>query len=309
MLSSRTWAGVVAALSITAGMWHRAEAQPYDAAWIVRPTHGFDARTTFAIFGPLRQLDLELSMVNEGGTDWIRIEPGFFGAVAVRLVRGDAREPIAALTGLRDEAICSWTGRCSLSLGVDLPPGEGVMAFATLEPLRQGSEIGEGDYHIELDFSAARPFLRGVDNQTWGGRFRTSGRVPLTVRLVETADDRREYYRIEGSVALLQDRDFTRALAMFEAYVKEFPTEAGGYSGAGAALLELGRFDEAATMLEKAMSLRVGDRDPERLAAAYVGMGQEARARAILERYVRVSDVPAALERAQQRVATIRTRR
>jgi tetratricopeptide (TPR) repeat protein len=302
---------VAVVLSATVGICHSANAQAFDAVWRAQPTHGFDAQTTFAVFGPLHELRLDVSIVNESETDWIRIDPGFFGAVDVRLIRGDTGAPVARVARLRDDAFCSATGTwtCPLSLGVELPPARWVRASMTLEPVHQAAELEEGDYYIELDFTAARAFLRGPGNATWRGRFRSNGRVPVSIRAVETTHDRRMQYSLQGSVALLQDRDFRGALEIFTRFLKEFPGDVGAYGGAGTALLELGRFDEAVTMLERAMTARPGDAIPARRAAAYVGMGQENRARTLLERYVPASDLPAELEQARQRAANIRARR
>lgn len=91
----------------------------------------------------------------------------------------------------------------------------------------------------------------------------------------------------------------------------EFPDEPEGYSGAGFALLEQGRFVEAAPMFERALA--IGQRTPAvglliALAAAHVAMGEEARAIEALQRHALPARIPEIMEAARGRAARIQPR-
>jgi hypothetical protein len=282
--------------------------QRLDLEWQVRATRGFLDAGAQAVFSPAPEIELQVLIGNsERAENWVTIDPGFFSALVIQLVDVDTESIAASGTRWLDEGTCGGghIGACSLLLRTSLPPGGWMRATTMLLPLA-GDHIPEGRYHISLDFALARKLLRGADNEQWRGRLHERGTIPLVVRTVATPNDRREYYRIEGTAARARG-DLARSLQLYEAWAAEFPDEAGGYGSAGVILFELGRFEQAATMLERALSFRQFGSTalPEWLAAAYVGMGHEERAISMLQRHRGPNATPEIMERAQREVSRV----
>jgi hypothetical protein len=187
------------------------EAQRLDLVWQVSPIRGFAAVAAHGLFGPVPEVQLQVTISNaEDAADWIFVEPGFFASILIELREVGTQRAVAAISRWADEATCGGTNieLCPLTLRASLPPGGWMRAVGTVVPLKE-SQIAEGEYRIALDFTDSTPFLRGIDNAVWRGKLLERGTVPLVIRAPRTREDRREYYRIEG-MAALRLRDLSR---------------------------------------------------------------------------------------------------
>jgi hypothetical protein len=310
------WGSVV---TVLLGGVSDAAAQASRLEWSVSVVRGSSAfgvvgQTTFS---PVSALELEVMIRNdEDSSSFVRLEPGVFEAVSIRLITADTSVPIPVTARWADAAMCTTNGigPCPLSLGASLPPGGAMQALVILGSV-DGEEFPNGDYRIALDFGGARKYLRDLANEEWRGNLPDRGSVPLVVKAAETPAERQEYYRIEGGVAQRRG-DLGRALQLYQAWMTEFSDDPSGYAGVGTVMLELGRFDDAATTLQRALEilpphLRRSAALPQRLATAFVGMGQEEKAAATLrqDHGGDSASVSRAMETARREVTRIRAGR
>lgn len=108
---------------------------------------------------------------------------------------------------------------------------------------------------------------------------------------------------------LVQDQRLPQARGVFERLQREFPAHAVGFYGLGRVLQESGALDEALAQLDRARPLKLADRFPidYRAALAWLGKGDTARARSLLERFVAAGKGhPQTLDEARQRLADLR---
>jgi hypothetical protein len=288
-----------------------AEAQRTDLDWDVMAPRGFEEGGIQVVFGPTREIDLRLTLVNEDASEWATLEPSVFDAVNVQMVDLGTGLEVPVTVRWREDARCLLSGmveRCLLALSTALPPRGLIQPVAVLVPSAT-VEFSEGEYAVRIDFTAAKPLIRGAGNEQWGGRVREDGTTLLVIRAISSPSDRRQYYRIEGGVAMIRG-DFQRVLELSERWIAEFPDEPQGYAGVGHALLEQRQFEGAARMFERALA--VSERGPGTLlvplATTYIAIGQEARAVEALQRYVPAAAIPRIVQAARQQAMRIQVR-
>jgi predicted Zn-dependent protease len=152
-----------------------------------------------------------------------------------------------------------------------------------------------GEYRISVDFSGARERMRQADLAPWSGTFANSSSLSLIVQEARSEGERWIAFQLTSRQALGHS-DWTGALAQFQQMVAIDPTSQEAHAGMGSALLQLGRFAEAAMELEQALP---EDREesvvPQDLALAYVAMGFRDRADTLLRRYYQPSRLPGIL--------------
>lgn len=263
-----------------------AVAQPYavlanEVTWTLRPTRSYvrQSPSAFAVFGPTNTIDFEFTIV---------------------IAREPDNQILNVASNVREDAECGGAGAvpaCSTDSTLYLRPGGWVTVSVTLT----GVTFAPGDYRITADFSTARVSLLADNGGPWKGKFAAVGSVPLTIRAIRTADDRRRNHMIEAGQAMVR-QDYQTALAHFESMALTDPSSAEAHAGIGLALMQLGRLSEAAAALEQSLA-RSANSDslvPAHLAAVYIALAQDARAEAILRRVYGQAAVPEGLARARQ---------
>ena len=282
-------------------------AQTNEVRWNVRPANSFDADsgTAYGVFGPVKSIDVEITIINDDQEiGALTLADGFFTDSNVALVSdlpgdrsgsGNVRwNPVARCGGPNSPSACR------IDSQILLMPGDWVKATVTLDPVR--GEFLAGRYRLGVDFGAARSKLLSGDLTPWRGQFATRGSVPVVVREVRTSVDRLKAYSIEAGNAMLL-HDYVGALRQFQLMAAIAPDDPRAHAGIGMALLQLGRFADAALELERALpkSEKENSTVPQELAVAYLAMGQEVRAVAVLRRFYVASSVPEILVHSRER--------
>ena len=282
--------------------------QPYavladEVTWTLRPARSYvrQSPSAFAVFGPTNTIDCEITIVNEGGSRSLAVlDPAFFDYVTIVIAREPDNQILNVASNVREDAECGGAGAvpaCSTDSTLYLRPGGWVTVSVTLT----GVTFAPGDYRITADFSTARVSLLADNGGPWEGKFAAVGSVPLTIRAIRTADDRRRSQMIEAGQAMVR-QDYQTALTHFESMALTDPSSAEAHAGIGLALVQLGRLSEAAAALEQSLA-RSANSDslvPAHLAAVYIALAQDARAEAILRRVYGQAAVPEGLARARQ---------
>jgi tetratricopeptide (TPR) repeat protein len=149
-----------------------------------------------------------------------------------------------------------------------------------------GDEFLPGKYRVSVDFANARGQLLQGDLSRWNGKIGDQGSFSIRVSEMRTAADQRRFHAIEGGLAMTR-RDYAAAMDHYQRLALVDPDDVRGPAGMGAVLLRLGRYSEAATSLERALTLRQGVDSTlrEDLAVAYVAMGQDAKAESMLQQH------------------------
>ncbi|HEU4843177.1 MAG TPA: tetratricopeptide repeat protein [Burkholderiaceae bacterium] len=95
--------------------------------------------------------------------------------------------------------------------------------------------------------------------------------------------------RVDFGFALLEDKQYDQARAVFDALAREQPDRAEGYYGLGRCALQNNDPQGAIAQFEKAQGLPGGEALPldQRLGQAYAAKGDKQKAKALLERFLR----------------------
>lgn len=282
-----------------------------EVTWTLRPTRSYvpQSSSTFAIFGPADTIDIQITIVNDVESRSLAVlEPRFFDNVKIVIARQPENQILSLASNLREVAECGGADAvpaCSTDSTLYLRPGGWVTVSVTLT----GVTAAPGDYRISADLSAARVYLLADNGGPWEGKFAAVGSVPLAVRAIRTADDRRRNQMIEAGEAMVR-KDYQTALGAFEAMAMEDPSSAEAHAGIGLALVQLGRLSEAAAALEQSLarSANTDSSVPAQLAAVYIAMAQDARAEATLRRVYGQAAVPEGLARAREMAKRISKR-
>ena len=260
----------------------------------VRPVKSFflDHATAYGVYAPVRELEVEVQVVNDSSMRTITLEPGFLRAIrwSLRSLTDGEREPLDAWQ-ITDVA-CSGGARqlqCVAGRQVSLPPG-GVL-IATFELKTRGVAVGTGKYQLDVDLRSAKSMLREGETVSTVNLL-DHGSVPIDVHGIEQIEDEKRAHRIEGGRAFAK-RDFALALRHFQQINAIDPGDTTGLAGAGDALAGLGRLGEAAQLFERVLPTVGPDSSvPVRLAAIYIALDREEKALDLLNaRYPRATVV------------------
>ena len=243
-------------------------------------------RAGYGIFGPMREVELKITLVSEQEHDAVILEPGFFRELRWELANGQQQSrPLAAMWSERIECGSASLSRdCAFASRLVLAPRDSVQAYVTLRTPEPVLESGE--YMVVLDSNEARSRVLRSDGTPWKGAILERTGIRLAVQEVTTAADRRLYHRVEAGAAMAA-RDYAKALAEYRLMTAQDPGDQEAIAGVGVALLRLRRFAEAAAVLESVQSNAGADSLLHLdLALAYLALGQESRAEALIRRYV-----------------------
>ena len=237
---------------------------------------------SFDMYGSQRQLDVVLTFVNEDSDEGLVLPRNFLQSLRVSAAVGNGR---AAPIETR------WSGAVLVASGVDytmsveesatLWPGDRLEVRGTIVRPEE-TEFTPGEYELTLHVGPARG-LTTADGRPWSGRYEAEGTVNVHVIEPRTPAELRAKRIIDGERALADD-DSVVALGHYQALVQADPQDIEARAGLGRAYLQLGRFQQAATEFEAVIPSAAGRRSLVYawLAHAYVGIGDTARAEALL---------------------------
>jgi hypothetical protein len=267
-----------------------ASAQSHEAQVILRPVKSFfsDGAHSFNLFGPLESIQLEVSLVNDSPRDLMLKKAGFFQAIRLSVTRIQGQSLLPIQIEWSPSVSCPGgmanANDCLGSSDIRIGGGESVKGVVTIRsnaPMR----FTPGEYRIGLDLRDARAFLLHGDETRWSGRMLNTGSIPVTIRPIDTDTDRRLFQRNEAHHAMTQ-RQYRTALATYEQLLASNPNDLEATAGVGMALLLSGRYAESVKFLERVLPpLGQDSTVPRDLALAYVAVGDEAKAEALLRRY------------------------
>jgi hypothetical protein len=264
------------------------DAQTSEVQVGLRPENFFftSGAHTYNIFGPVDSIQLRVSIVNDDPARMLFLEGGFFDALMLNVTRiGADRLPItvewvpyATCPG----GLAPGT-ECAISFPIRLDGLESVMGSATLRA--QGAVFPPGEYQIGIDTRGAKALIRQGDTSLWSGTMIDTGSIPLTILPIRDERDRRTFRHSEANYASAR-RDFNSAARQYRQLLTDDPNDLDAVTGLGMTLVRLGRFADAVPLFERALpTLGSHSRIPGELALAYVALGDEPKAEALLRRY------------------------
>jgi tetratricopeptide (TPR) repeat protein len=140
------------------------------------------------------------------------------------------------------------------------------------------------DYTMLLNLHPAFAAVRDGTGARWTGHYPDDGSIAVRVIEPRTPDEHRRSNLAAANAALLRD-DAAAALTPLIEMLRADPNDLDALSGSALAFLDLRRYREAAAAFERLLPrVPVGERTTvfEDAAFAYVALGLEARAEAIL---------------------------
>ena len=157
-------------------------------------------------------------------------------------------------------------------------------------------------------FVQLSPLLLGSDGRPLRSVLQR-GSVPLLVRAISNGSDQREWYRIKGYEATLRS-GYSAAFELYRQWLVDFPDDGLAYRLAGNALMYLDRFPEAVETFERGLRVtqEPGDLLIRDTAAAYIALGQDVRAEAVLREHLPSGVVSDMLTQARNKAANARAR-
>ena len=255
-----------------------------------KPVHSALVRsaTAYQVFGPIDYLTIDVRLGNDDQQHTLVLDAGFFEAIAWRLEAvstesSPARvgQPILLSLERVEDLRCGQTSAlCDLSSMHRIDPEDAVTARILLRPTA-GGVLSPGEYRLAVDARSARQHLRETDGDPWKGPFIERGSIPLVIRALTTGEDLAQYHSVLANEAMMR-QDYTDALAHFQQMAAANPQDPAGEAGTGWALLNLGRFREAAAALERVWSRNRSRFAAKQLAVAYVALGRDAEAEALV---------------------------
>jgi hypothetical protein len=256
------------------------------------------ATPTFVLYGDQDSLELRWTFKNDEGTEVVSVVPATLQA-AIKVNEGSG--------GRLTQAVLTWApGGKLLSSGVEVPigsqetlelsPGD---SFEWSSVVRRQDSVAwtPGEYGLTIDMAQALSTLTS-NGMPWRGRAASNWSITFRISQLNSLSSRKAALRLEGARELAAG-NAAAAVNRFRAMVKMDPSDPDGYARLGHALMETGQYKEAVVALEVALPFALQDRSalPERLAYAYVKMGDDANATRVLRQIVPESQVPSRLAR------------
>ena len=224
------------------------------------------------------QLSIAIELVNRGDVP-VQFPADLDSLVQVELVRSGSAEPVVTL---RERAV-KWRRAGNVPTLSPMVGQESVEVTFHFRPV--GASLGPGSYRLRVDISSLGARLTASDGTPWRGTW--PGAVEKTI-LVSPSANRAEWIRgraLRASAHATRGEQEAARTAFLE-LVREAPNSPVGPLGLGRLELERRNYPEAAAWLQRVLDLGVSPESgtPRTLALAYVGAGQDERARAILRR-------------------------
>lgn len=148
-----------------------------------------------------------------------------------------------------------------------------------------GSRFRWGVYTLAISLEAAAHSLRNEAGGQWGGRYLPNTELTLIVGPARSSAEIASKHLLAGDAALEAKRP-QEAVAHYRAGLAMHPAHTSLQVGLGQAYMEMGQYREAATVYERLLPVLQGKHTAivEYLAHAYVGAGDERRAKEVLAR-------------------------
>jgi hypothetical protein len=306
----RAIAGVACVVLAFAARGGAADQTP-SASFGINPTRSVLAGgSAHNLFGPTRQIEVSVSILNESAERVLVLSAGFFQAIDWNLSFGLGR-PMSGLTPVWEpDATCSLADRteCSTASDVRLPPQASVRGTVTL---RFDSPLEVGKYRLFVELAKATTFLADGDRGRWKGGMTEQGSVDLAILPISTSRDRIAMHRAEA-VRYTVKGQHQAALREFQSMAAEDPGSSDALAGMGSAFMELGRFADAAQAWERAVSARspaTGESLlPKRLAVAYMALGRDADAERVLRQHYAPEQIGQMIDEARVTAKRLKSR-
>lgn len=292
-------------MSFTLGLAVRVSAQPAGYfEWSVQIGKSDRVTTatslTVAMYGPQDTLQLKWLFRNDEGIDTISITPSTFqGAVRID-EQADQTLSTLDMQWLPTGHLVPSSSQVPVPIGAagtyELAPGDSILWEAHVRR-KTGDRWTPGEYHLVIDMRQALATLLS-SGTPWRGRSPGEGEIAVRISALNTVASRKAARRMAGADALAAGNSRS-AVEQYRALVKEDPQDLASYAHLGHALLEAGDYRGAIVALETALPRVLGEKSavPERLAYAYLLVGDETNAVRILRMTGRDGDVAARLAR------------
>jgi tetratricopeptide (TPR) repeat protein len=240
-------------------------------------------------FGPLPDLEFQVTIANEEGDFVLFFPEGYVSALAVELHRdGEAVTSRDLSVKWRQSLeVLDLEGTQPSQQVIDihqLEPGFAVRSFLQLEHA-DGRPFSYGSYRVLVEVEPN--LVRMRDDEPWAGRGGKGGAV-FEIRRIEGERDEITRYVVLASRA-------TRAgnLDLAERYYSKIaeitPDDPSSYTGLGLTLLRKGEYKRAIPFLEEALEdvrkTRARSSVPSALAYCYVATEQEGKALELLAEF------------------------
>jgi hypothetical protein len=264
-----------------------------DGAMVAQPS-GYE------VLGEPSHLILEVWITNGSDTESVVLPAQFEQYVRIRLMREEgSRGAVASRSAYR------LFSEDPVGNGV-LLPGQGVKVIVKLVP-SAGQTFQLGQYAVQLDATQLGERVTAADGTEWVSRFPLRAIVPLRVTAAKTHAEAIKEGGFRAKSYLLRG-DLASAHAEYERLTVMAPESPAGPLGLGHVELRRGAFTTAVRWFEAALQLeaRAESSTWQSLAYAYVGAGQEERAREVLMRVVPVDAIPDRMRVLRQRAAAQR---
>jgi len=236
----------------------------------------------YKMYGRQSSLELKIILKNEGSDKGILLPKDFQRFLNFRLKRGDIEIP-------PENIVLDWAAQIKKVADPSNPdvemddinllePEAHIEMFCTLRRA-DNQEFDYGEYRLMVSVTELIDRLKFEDQVKWWGRAGREFQVPFTIFEIQTLEDLKAYYEVEGSYAYSRQQ-YMKALEHYQKLIEVDPTDIHGYSGLGAVYLQLKQFKEAARALEKVLPHVADERTlvPYSLAYAYVAIGDEEKA-------------------------------
>jgi hypothetical protein len=262
------------------------------------------------LFGPTRQIEVSVSILNESAERVLVLSAGFFQAIALDLKLELVRPVTGAVLVWEDRATCGLPERteCSIAADIRLLPQSAVNGTATL---RFDSALAVGKYRLFIELGKAKTFLLEGEGGPWNGGMTERGSIDIVVLPVSTSRDRIAMHRAEA-VRYIVRGQHQAALREFQSMEAEDPANVDALAGMGSAFMELGRFAEAAQAWERAVSVPSSARGPslfpKRLALAYMALGRDADAERVLRQHYAPEQIGQMIDEARVAAKRLKSR-
>ena len=239
---------------------------------------------SYRLFGTTSEITLAITLFNESNAP-VTIERTVFTEAARFEVTGTQTMSVVPqwMTAIR---------RSGESIPQELAPQEEIrlesgrgFEWRVILRSESGESFPAGDYELAIDLSRALTSVTTADGTKWAGQFVPRNTYHVSLAPASTPAEQAAMYRGMAEQALAEQRP-EQAVGLFNRALQATPTDPDSLAGLGNAYLRLGRYRDAVSAFTQALPLLGNVRSgvPTLLALAYVGIGDEASATAILRR-------------------------
>lgn len=238
---------------------------------------------SFDLFGRPPAIEVVVTVVNDS-PDTLVFSAAFAADLVVRLQRGDSLVTTKTVWHAVDVAVPDEDGTSvGVSASFNVVP-QGVVKISGLLQPTTNTTFEPGDYAVILNVRQSIANVRDGAGKSWLGHFGEELRIPVRIIEPRTPNDVRRANLAAANAAFLKG-DIALAVKHYAEMLRNNSEDFDAQSGIANAYFELDRFEEAAVAFEKVIArMPRGEHSPvySQAAFAYVALGNESRAQAIL---------------------------